>query len=564
MLRRLDIEDYALVARAEISFSEGATTFTGETGSGKSMILGALSFVLGERANAEIVRRGRPRAAVSLAFEPDGQLRERFNADGFALDPDEDAILSRELSANGKSSLRLNGRPATASYVRDIALDLVDFVGQHEAQRLVSPSYHLDALDRFAGAEALAARRAVEVFYGEARALESAIETADRDEQALGERAAHAAYALEEIRGAGLVEGEDERLSQQRAVAMNAQRITAALHTAHEALDGEEGSAADALGTAAAALQQAGHFAEAYAQLAQSAALLQNDAGELSARVAREIEAIDIDPAAAAAIDARLEIVETLKRKYGGSIAAVLHAATSFESLLDSRAASCADRAARTVALAAARESLQAAANTLSMLRRAAAERLRTAVESELADLALSSARFAVRFEDLAGVHAKGAQTVEFLFAANAGEELRPLGRVASGGELSRLLLAIVLQLAGAHESAALVFDEIDAGIGGATATAVGGRLGRLAGSTQVVCVTHLAQIAAWSDAHYVLEKRDAGGIAEIGVRAVKEPPQRVAELARMLSGEAHDIALEHARELLRRTGERRGKMAAR
>ncbi|HEY5340100.1 MAG TPA: DNA repair protein RecN, partial [Candidatus Aquilonibacter sp.] len=199
-----------------------------------------------------------------------------------------------------------------------------------------------------------------------------------------------------------------------------------------------------------------------------------------------------------------------------------------------------------------ARDALASAASRLHAEREAAAARVRTAVERELVDLALASARFDVAFTPLEHIGPDGGDAIEFVFAANAGEPLRPLARVASGGELSRVLLALVVALAGARERTALIFDEIDTGIGGATATAVGARIGRLAAGGQVVCVTHLAQLASWSDRHYTLEKSERDGVTTIGVREIKGDEARAAELARMLSGESHEIALEHARMLLR------------
>ncbi|HTC29106.1 MAG TPA: hypothetical protein VK702_00145, partial [Candidatus Acidoferrum sp.] len=275
--------------------------------------------------------------------------------------------------------------------------------------------------------------------------------------------------------------------------------------------------------------------------MAEAAAALQSETSELATQLARELDATDFNAAELETINARLDALDRLKRKHGGSIAAVLAAAETSRAFVEAFEG----RDERAVELAAklreAETTLAADEARLRAIREKAAARLTTAMREELAALALGSARFEVSFEP-----------IEFVFAANKGEPLRPLARVASGGELSRVLLALVVVLAGARDRTALIFDEIDTGIGGATATAVGARIGRLAGEGQVVCVTHLAQLATWSDRHFVLEKREERGTTIISVCEISGEEERATELARMLSGESHEVALEHARMLLR------------
>lgn len=552
MLRQLAIEDYGLIPRAEVGFSNGATIFTGETGSGKTMVLGAIAFALGERSSAENVRRGAARAAVTLEFDPDVALRERLAVDGYPLDSDENATIVRELTDAGKSSLRLNGRSATAGYVREIAPFIADVVGQHEAQRLLSPAYHVELLDRFAGSEATTAVERVASLHAGRLELLRELQTLESGERRAAEQFAFAKYALEEIDAVAPQEGEDERLSDRRRLLDNAERVANALRAAHEALAGDDGSASDALGAASASLAQVQSVAQSLADLAQATAALQSEAGELAVRAARELDAIEFDPEELEAINARLEALDTLKRKYGGTIAAVLASATEFRETSE-RFGNVDERKAQLRRdLEDATAQLEEAAEHLSRVRHGAAARLRKAVETELKDLALASARFAVQFEPLPEIGPGGGEHVEFVFAANKGEAERPLARVASGGELSRVLLAVIVVLAQARGRTALIFDEIDAGIGGATATAVAERLSRLARHAQVVCVTHLAQIASRADTHYVLEKSERKNAAVIEVRAVDGEPARAGEIARMLSGETHDAALKHARTLLR------------
>ncbi len=563
MLRRLRIADYELIADAEIDFASGATMFTGETGSGKTMVLGAIAFVLGERAGADVVRRGAAKASVTLEFDAGKALREKLCAGGFEFDPDEDATISRELSESGKSTLRLNGRPTTAGYVRDLAAELVDIVGQHEAQRLLAPAYHLELLDRFGGEALFRSREAVASLHARAGKLAGDLRDLNEGERRGQERHAFAKYALEEIESTAPAAGEDERLSERRRFLDNVEKIALALRSAHDALAGDEGSATGALGVAGASLQQLRGLGEGLSEMAQSAGALQSEVNELAVRISRELDATEFQPAELETINARLDALDTLKRKYGGTLETVLAAAQEFRSDVDLFSNAGERKAQLERDLQSAQSELEKAAAELSKLRSAGADRLRKSVEKELQDLALPSGRFGVQFETLAETGATGAERAEFLFAANKGEEERPLARVASGGELSRVLLALIVVLAGKRGKTALVFDEIDLGIGGATATAVGVRLGRLAREAQVMCVTHLAQIAAWADEHYVLEKTESRAATTISVQKVDKDADRTSELARMLSGETHDAALKHARILLRQTTERRSNLVA-
>lgn len=539
-ISRLEIEDYGLIARAAIEFAAGATIFTGETGSGKTMILGAIAFVLGARASADVVRRGASRARVTLTFDPSSEMRAKLADDGFDVDPEEEASIVREINEAGKSTVRVNGVVSTAAYVRELAASLAEIVGQHDAQRLLAPAYHVEMLDRFGGAAIAALVAAVQSANARVRELETRLEELRGDGRRAQERYDDARTAIEEIEASPPVAGEDERLTQRRRYLDNVERIAAALRAAHDALAGESG-ATSALGAASVALGSIGEISEELRSMAQQAAGLQSEAGDLATSLSRRLDETEFDPAELDAINARLDHLDRLKRKYGGSIEAVLERwqrargyVDAFESR-DERLAALARESGE------ARTELDAAARELHAARVAAAERLQAAVNAEFADLALTSARFSFN-----------AETLEFIFAANAGEPLRPLARVASGGELSRVLLALVVALAGARERTALIFDEIDAGIGGATATAVGSRIGRLARDGQVVCVTHLAQLATWSDRHYVLDKRESKNATIIEVREISGEEDRAAELARMLSGESHDVALEHARMLLR------------
>jgi DNA repair protein RecN (Recombination protein N) len=555
MLRRLEIENYGLIARAGVDFAQGATIFTGETGSGKTMLLGALDFALGARAAPDAVRRGAQGAMVTISFEPNDSLRARLAADGFQLDPGEEASIVREITQAGRSSVRVNGRPSTAGYVRDIGDSIAELVGQHEAQRLLSPAYHLELLDRFAGDAVFSLRAAVSAAFARAQGAAQSLERLTGDERDARERYDEARFVVREIEDAQLDAAQLEQLRERRAYLDNVERIAVALNAAHEALTVNESAATHGLGSAAAALTSIAKFGEGLREMAQRAGALQTDAAELGADVARELDSTEFDAGELEAINSRLALIERLQRRYGGDIDDVIERARraratveEFENRDDLL------EQLRAEAEAATRE-LASLAQSLTKARQKAAAALGKRVIAEFGEIALGSGRFDVDLQPLERVGALGADRVEFLFAANAGETARPIARVASGGELSRVLLALVVALARSRNAfEALIFDEIDAGIGGATATAVGARIGELARQGQVVCVTHLAQIATWADRHYVLDKIERGGETTIAVSELDGRKAREAEIARMLSGETHDVALRHARALLKKS----------
>lgn len=554
MLHELQIESFGLIERADVEFAKGATIFTGETGSGKTMLIGALDFVLGARAGPDVVRRGAARAQVTLVFDPNDRLRARLTADGFEIDGGESATITREIGESGRSTTRVNGRPSTASYVREIRDGIAELIGQHEAQRLLSPNYHLDLLDRFAGDAAARLRKVVAQAYARAQTAVQALASLERDERLAEQRYEDARFAIAEIEAARLEPSEIERLHERRTYLENTERIAVALQGAREALAAEEGGAIGALGTASVALAGIAAFDGALRSAQERAANCQADAIELAAEVARAFEAAEYDPAELDAINARLDTIERLKRKYGETVEAIAVYAQRARELIDEYEGRDRYMAQLQAEAAAAAGALEDAAAALSDIRVGAIATLRNRMIVELAELALASGRFDVSIEPLERAGPNGGERVEFLFAANTGEAARPLSRVASGGELSRVLLALVVALAGARESSsALVFDEIDAGIGGATATAVGARIGELARRGQVLCVTHLAQLATWAQRHYRLDKLERSGATVITVRAIDNAKERETEIARMLSGESHDVALRHARALLAR-----------
>ncbi len=551
-LLSLEIDDFALIAHAELEFADGFTVCSGETGSGKTMLLGALAFAVGERSSADIVRSGAARARVSLVVEVDEALRGRLREDGLEPEDDDDTvILTRDMTSAGKSSARVNGRLATAGQLRTIGETVLDSVGQHEQQRLLSRPYQLAVLDAFAGSAALAKRDDVANGYARAHHFEAGLrELTDGVGRALAELE-FARFAAGEIDDAALAPGEDDAVRERRDYLGNIEKIRAALAVAHEAVAGSESCALEALGAAAASIAAIARFSPALETLAASLAAVQSDANDVAIALARQLDETALDTNELEAAAARLDLIEKLKKKYGGSIPEIvvtrerLAATIARETSRDERES---DLRAR---LAHARDALAADARALGDMRAKAARALEQRVAAELAGLAMPAARFAVVLEASTAIGPGGGESAEFALAPNPGEPLRSLARAASGGELSRVLLALVVVLADRRERTALVFDEIDAGIGGATASAVGVRIGTLARTSQVLCVTHLAQIASWADRHYALRKRETRGTTVVELVPLAARADVLEEIARMLSGSVAAVALEHARTLV-------------
>lgn len=550
-LLRLTIDNVGLIAHAQVEFGDTFTAFTGETGSGKTMLLGALDAALGGRVERELIRGDRLRVALEIAA--DDALRELLVTMGIELAADDDVVIVREVSAAGRSQARINGVAVSASQLRTIAGYVVDAVGQGEAHRLLEPGFARDLLDRFAGEAALVLRERLRERYDVRRGLrEERDALRDGGDRALAERE-FARFAAGEIEAAALEENEDDRLRERRDVLGNAERIASALGGARAALEDERG-AVDALGDATHALSGIARFGAAFEALLQTAGALQADANALAAEIARALDDVELDPNELEIVTARLDAIETLKKKYGPTIPAILAARERFAATLESDAGRDERLAAIERELATLDAGIAADAAALHAERARAIPVCEERVAGELHALAMPAARFVVALEALDDIAAHGADRVEFRFSANPGEPERPLARIASGGERSRVLLALVVVLADRRDARTFVFDEIDAGIGGATAVAVGARLQRLAGVAQVLCVTHLAQIASWAETHYALRKYGDAEATTIDVVPLGAEEDRLAEIARMLSGDTKRISLEHAATLVAST----------
>ena len=555
MLQELDVESYAVVKRLRVPFHPGLNVLTGETGSGKSIVVDSLSLLLGARASVDIVRSGARKARVSGRFDPprDPAAVARLGESGIDLDGDE-LIVERQVLASGKSRAYVNGSPVTVALLRDLAPHLGDIHGQHEQQTLLSPPLQLRLLDSFG--KCVPDVDALRAVHRRWRSSEEALRLLKAGERDRLHRIDLLRYQADEIRDTAPLVGEDEDLDRERSRLGNVERLRQAGFEAYRALYDAPASASSLVKSASSALESIGSLDECFQQFSESLEDARSTVDDVAFELRAHLEKLDADPDRLELVEDRLAELERLKRKYGPSLQDVLEFASRAERELVSLGRSDAEieRLEGTVSEAAAEYAGRAA--VLSGARHRAAERLAAKTERELSELALASSRFVVGLEERDSPGPDGTERATLLFSANPGQALRPLRQVASGGELSRVALAVKTCLeetasAGAYLRT-LVFDEIDTGVGGSVAEAIGLRLKRLASGNQVLCVTHVPQVACFADAHFHVEKTVTGDSTSATV-AQLSVPERVEELARMLSGaEVTAAALENARQLLR------------
>lgn len=535
MLLELHVRDLALVEDVWLEFGDGLTVLTGETGAGKTVLVGALQLLLGERADTSLVRSGADEALVEGRFLIDGEER----------------LIRRRITAEGRSRCTIDGEMATVGALGTLLDGVVDLHGQHEHQALLSSGRHAGYLDRFIGDGAVDALEAFRSALKDAHAMHMRV---DELEQALSDRDTRMEYLrfqMSDIDAVGPHAGEDADTEALLPRLRHGEKLTSAAATAWTSVR-DEGGAADALAEASTALSHAADLDPVLDGLAGELTELVVTLDDIGSRLRVYSESIEHDPQALDAAESRLAELSALKRKYGATLDEVLdlRARASDElEMLDSGQAGL--EAAREASASAERD-LVAAGERLVAIRLEATPTFTARLAEAAHDLAMPSARFEVGSKDLPREQwgLDGPQRIEFLFSTSSGETPRPLAKIASGGEISRVMLALKDVLGQADNTPVLVFDEVDAGIGGATALSVARRLASLAETHQVLVVTHLAQVAAFASRHVVVEKADSKGRSVTNARAVLAE-ERVGEVARMLSGGTTRAGLEHARELL-------------
>lgn len=566
MLQSLYLENIALIEKLGIELFPGFNVLTGETGAGKSIIIDAVNFVLGERTSRDLIRNGAARAKVEAVFnlnEGDAAFAA-LDALGIEYDGNE-LILSRELSAAGRNACRVNGTLVPVASLKSVSDTLVDIHGQHEHQALLDAENHISYLDAYCHADSLPIIEKIDAIVSRRNELMLKRNSGFSSQREREREMDMLRYQIEEIASANLEAGEEERLNAEKTVLLNAERIRTALETAHMALSGaEEGSALSAIDTARRSMRDIAALNKDYEALGDKIEELYYAAEDISFVLRDTSENVESDMQRLEEIEQRLKLISDLKRKYGRTVEDVIDfgkdAGTKLNELENAEALA----AELDAKLDKLKAEYNVAADELSKVRRAAGDRLKRDVLNELKDLGMAKAMFDVALSDASGGEPRkgGRETAEFMLSANPGEPLKPLEKVASGGELSRIMLCFKSIFADNDRVPTLIFDEIDTGISGRTAAVVGEKMLGIAKKHQVICVTHLAQIAALADAHLMVRKYDDGKNTFVETRQLNEE-EKVQRIAQMMDGESDSpSALTHARELIARADKIKEKTA--
>lgn len=549
MLKDLKIENVAVIEKAQAQFTAGLNVLTGETGAGKSILIDSINAILGNRASRDLVRTGAAKACIWATFtDLPGAVKRQLEEAGY--EAGDELLLYREISAEGKSNCRVNGMPATAAMLRDLSAGLINIHGQHDSQSLTNPAKHLALLDTYAQNQAqyTAYRQA----YKQLIEVKRQADALSMDEAEKQRRTELLRFQLDEIDAAALQPGEEEQLAARRQVVSHAQAILEQVSAAHGALTGgdEFGGAADLLGAASGSLESAAALDESLKESSERLSELYYTARELAADLADRLETYGFDPAELDRLEERLDAIYRLKQKYGGSVEEVLAHAEKARAELEGM-----ERADETLAALSEQKRLlygqaRNAAETLTGIRLAAFEAMEKQLVEACTFLNMPGVRFTLQHSrgPLAGT---GQDTVEFYISANPGEAPKPLAKIASGGELSRIMLALKSALAEKDDIPTIIYDEIDTGVSGLAAGRIGQKLRQTARGRQVICITHTAQIAAQADSQLLIQKNVQAERTYTEIFPLDEEG-RVREVARIISGDQiTELSLANAREML-------------
>lgn len=552
MLQELSVKNFAIISSLQLEFQMGMTVLTGETGAGKSIIIDAMGLLTGGRGSSDYIRQGANKCTLEGLFSMPKSQELKQLLEELGIETEEDSlVIQRDISASGKNVCRVNGRIVNITNLKRIGEYLVDIHGQNEHQELMQSERHIDMLDEFGGKKLLAVKEKYTRAYQEYRALEAKVRKRQKNEKEFAQRMDMLHFQSDEIASAQLVAGEEEQLLEERNKLNNFQKIADALTISYAALNGEDDSSLDKIGTSMNELASIESLDSEYKTLSDTVQnayyLLQEASGDLS----RLIDGLELDEGRLNEVENRLELIRQMKRKYGDSIETIL----SYYEEITKELAEADFLEGGTGDLEALLAEKQQAAHqqalTLRKERKRLAKELEQQILTELKELYLERTEFEVRFTELEHLQENGLDGVEFYITTNPGEPLKPLVRVASGGELSRVMLSMKTIFSQTQGITSIVFDEVDTGVSGRVAQAIADKIYQISENSQVLCITHLPQVAAVADEHYFIEKEIVAGRTETSVRILSEK-ERVNEIARMLAGsEITKLTIEHAQELL-------------
>ncbi len=553
MLKALSIKNIAVIENVNIEFEGGFNILTGETGAGKSIIIDSLNLLKGERAQKNIIRNGETKARVDGVFELD-EDEAQYIGELLGIDPEEELIISREITADGKGSVRVNGVPITLTMLKSAGERLITIHGQHDNTNLLAKKTHMEFLDSYGGADIAEAKQKYVALHTEINKIEKIIDSLDNDEKDAAKRAELLNFQIEEIDMSGIFVGEDDELEERKTVIENAYKIASGTSKAYAALyeGGDVGqSAYDALWTALKAIEPLTRYdkslEDAYSALSDASDTISENARFLK-NYCEDVESTgnELDD-----IETRLDDIQTLKIKYGSTIESILNKRNEMAEELDGINSSDKRISELKEKLEMLLPQREAAAVKLTEIRKQYSQKLSCKIAQSLSELCMPNVKFDTDFQPCK-YKSDGADEVEFIICTNAGEGMKPLAQIASGGELSRIMLAIKGVLAGSENSHLMIFDEVDTGVSGAAAQKIGEKLWKTARYSQVICITHLPQISAMADNHYLIEKHTDGERTRTTVELLS-PERRIKEIARTLGGtEITDAALNNAGELIK------------
>ncbi|BAV02147.1 DNA repair protein RecN [Lactococcus formosensis] len=552
MLQEISIKNFAIIEEIHLSFESGMTILTGETGAGKSIIIDAMGLLLGGRSSSDFVRTGKDKAEIEGLFFAGENAELDQNLESLGLERSTELILRRDIFANGRSVCRVNGQMVNLTTLREIGELLVDIHGQHDNQELMNAKHHLRLLDEFGDENFEQIKAEYQVKFEHYKKMRQALETRQKNEQEFAQRIEILQFQVEEIEAAEIDLKKDEQLQHRRDKLNNAKNIADALNTAYLALDDEEGdfSSLSGIRTAMAELENVAEFDQDYQDLSDKTMDAYYLLEEVSAKLSTAIESIEFNPTELLQIEERILTLNTLRKKYGPELSDVLKTLEKIQLELSDLMGGTENSESLEEALKEAQAELLIASEHLNTARHAIAKELETDIKKELADLYMEKADFSVQFES-GKFSSKGNEQVEFYIQTNPGEGFKPLAKTASGGELSRLMLAIKSSFSRRENKTSIVFDEVDTGVSGRVAQAIAQKIYKIAQAGQVLAISHLPQVVAIADTQFYIEKASTDDVTTSTVRKLKLE-ERVEEVAKMLAGDDITVeALAQAKRLL-------------